>query len=110
MRHDARNLQLKRRLAERGVDWRECFQTTCRFLAPNPRQASLLKQALYKGGFTAVEEACVPGKKVFWRVEAQARQSIDRSASHEFTEQMVRTAVSLSCIYDGWQVSLAGGQ
>jgi hypothetical protein len=57
-----------------------------------------------------VKQARVPGKKVFWRVEALACQAIDRSASHEFTEEMVRTAMSLSCVYDGWQALLPAGK
>jgi hypothetical protein len=38
-RHDARNLQLKRRPAERGIDFRGERPITCNFRAPSQRQA-----------------------------------------------------------------------
>jgi hypothetical protein len=43
-RHDARNLRLKRKLAERGIDWRNEYRTACHFLAPNQQQAALLAE------------------------------------------------------------------
>jgi regulator of ribonuclease activity B len=101
-RHDARNLRLKRKLAERGIDWRNEYQTTCRFLAPDQRQAILLVEDLNRRGFRTVNSAPA-GDKGCWSVEAQVQQSIDRTCSHEFTEEMVRSAASLSCIYHGWR-------
>jgi hypothetical protein len=35
-------------------------------------------------------------------------QSIDRAASHDFTDDMVRTAAPLSCFYDGWDARFTG--
>ena len=35
-----------------------------------------------------------------------ARLSLDRVASHEFTEEMVRSAAAFSCIYDGWEAQV----
>jgi hypothetical protein len=101
-RHDARNLRLKRKLAERGIDWRNEYRTACRFLAPDQRRAVLLVEDLNKRGFLAVHSAPA-GDKGCWCVEAHVQQSIDRTSSHEFTEEMVRSAASLSCVYDGWR-------
>ena len=106
LQHDARNLQLKRRLAERGIDWRNESLVTCRFRAPNQQQASRLQEALLHQGFAAAKAEPSPGKAGTWRVQAQVRQSIDRSASHEFTEQMVRSAAVLSCFYEGWEAHI----
>jgi len=99
--HDARNLRLKRKLTERGIDWRNEYQTTCRFLAPDRHQAVLLVEDLNRRGFLAVSAAPV-GDKGCWSVEAHMQQSIDRTSSHEFTEEMVQSAAALSCIYEGW--------
>ena len=101
-RHDARNLLLKRKLAERGIDWRNEYQTACRFLAPDQRQAVLLVEDLNRRGFLRVNSAPV-GDKGCWPVEAHVQQSIDRTSSHEFTEEMVRSAAALSCIYQEWR-------
>ena len=106
LQHDARNLQLRRRLAERGLDWREQFQTTCRFRAPGRRAATLLAAELYKKGFILVVRLSGTGKNTPWQVRARRCQSIDTSASHEFTEQMVRTAAAFSCSYEGWDAAL----
>jgi Regulator of ribonuclease activity B len=107
LQHDARNLQLKRRLAERGIDWRNEYQITCRFLAPNQQQASRLKEVLLHLGFVAAKAEPSPGRARAWRVESQVRQSIDCSASHEFTQQVVRSAAALSCLYEGWEAHIA---
>jgi len=50
-RHDARNLQLRRRLAERGIDLGGERPITCNFRAPSQRQASRLEQGLIERGF-----------------------------------------------------------
>ena len=106
LQHDARNLRLKRRLAERGIDWRNEYQVTCSFLAPNQQQASRLEEVLFNQGFAAATAEPSPGKAGAWRVQSQVRQSIDRSASHEFTELMVRSAAALSCSYEGWEAHI----
>lgn len=100
-RHDARNLRLRRKLTERGIDWRNKYQTTCRFLAPDQHQAVLLVEELKRRGFLAVN-AAPAGDKGCWSVEAHMQQPIDRTSSHEFTEEMVQSAAALSCIYEGW--------
>ncbi len=38
-----------------------------------------------------------------WCVDAQMQISMEQASSHEFTEEMVRFAAALSCIYDGWR-------
>lgn len=101
-RHDARNLRLRRKLAERGIDWRNECQTACRFLAPDQRQAVLLMEDLNRRGFLSVNSAPA-GDKGSWSVEAHVQQSIDRTSGHEFTEEMVRSAAALSCTYEGWR-------
>ncbi len=101
-RHDARNLRLKRKLAERGIDWRNEYQTACRFLAPDERQAVLLVESLNRRGFLNVNSAPAGGKGC-WSVIAHVQQSIDRTSSHEFTDEMVRWAAALSCTYEGWR-------
>ncbi len=106
LQHDARNLSLKRRLAERGIDWRNEYLVTCRFLTPNQQQASCLEEVLLNLGFAVAKAEPSLGKAGNWLVQAQLRQSIDRSASHEFTEQMVRSAAALSCCYEGWEAHI----
>jgi hypothetical protein len=106
LQQHACNLQLRRRPAERGIDWRNEYQVTCRFLAPNQQQASRLEELLLNQGFAAVTASPLPGKTGAWRVRAQMRQSIDRSSSHEFTELMVRSAAALSCCYEGWEARI----
>ncbi|HLK32029.1 MAG TPA: ribonuclease E inhibitor RraB [Terriglobales bacterium] len=110
LRHDARNLQLKRHLAERGIDWRSQCQTVCRFCGPEQQQAAALAGVLRRKGFLVMEPELLPGRSPArgWRVEAQRRQSIERSASHEFTEEMVRSAAAFSCLYEGWETAMAG--
>lgn len=104
LRHDARNLQLKRRLAERGVDLRDRHRVTCYFRSPDQRQAALLAQALSQRCFT-VRGATPSGHRVkpsSWQVEAEIEQSIEQVASHEFTETVVRVAAACSSVYEGW--------
>jgi hypothetical protein len=103
-RHDARNLQLKRRLTERGADCESARQVECRFRAPNQAQAGLLAQELDRRGFLVL--AVAPSRWKEWRVAAEIMQSISRTASHDFTEEMVRSAAALSCLYEGWGTSL----
>ena len=112
LQHDARNLQLKRRLAERGIDWRTEYQVTCRFRAPGRQQASELASELQQKGFTALELAGPPARQAagFWRVVARRRQSLEQAASHEFTEEMVRMAAALASFYDGWEGRTAAQQ
>ncbi len=103
LRHDARNLQLKRRLAERGIDFRGEREIMCNFRAPDRRQASLLEQRLIERGFLAVEVSAAVGRKNAPRhVRARMQGSIGQAASHEFTEMVVSCAAALSCVYDGW--------
>ena len=102
-RHDARNLRLKRRLAERGIDFRGERPITCNFRAPSPRQASRLEQGLIEKGFLVLEVPPVrSGNYPIWHVRAQVQRTLAQASSHEFTEEMVRSAAALSCIYDGW--------
>ncbi len=104
-RHDARNLHLKRRLAELGVDFREAHPTICRFRAPGEQQASQLARQLEIRGFRVLKmsPARLPKMSACWSLTAQVVQSIEYSASHDFTDAMVRVAAEFSCIYDGWQ-------
>lgn len=53
LQHDARNLRLKRRLAEQGIDGRGEYQVTCRFRAATRGQASELARELRQKGFAA---------------------------------------------------------
>jgi len=102
-RHDARNLQLKRRLAERGIDFRGERPITCNFRAPSQRQASRLEQGLIERGFLVLEVSPArSGDFPIWHVRAQVQRTLAQASSHEFTEEMVRTAAALSCVYDGW--------
>ena len=55
LRHDARNLELKRRLAEHGIDFRGERQITCNFRAPDEGTASELEHRLFERGFLRVE-------------------------------------------------------
>jgi hypothetical protein len=106
LQHDARNLRLKRRLAERGIDWRNQCEITCRFQAPDQQHALRLREELSEHGFDSVVPELLPGRAGTWRVHGRLRRSIDQASSHEFTEQMVRSAAALSCRYDGWEASL----
>jgi len=102
LRHDARNLQLKR-LAERGIDFRGERPIICNFRAPNQRQASRLEQALTERGFLVLKVSPAgPGDRCIWHVRAQVERTIGEAASHEFTETLVRSAADLSCLYDEW--------
>lgn len=107
LQHDARNLRLKRRLAERGIDWRNQYLVTCRFRAPNQQQALRLEEVLLTQGFATAKAELPPGRGGNWRVQAQRWQSIDTSTSHEFTEQIVRSAAAFSCFYEGWEARIA---
>ena len=100
--HDARNLQLRRKLAERSVDLRDECRSVCHFLAPNQKQGKLLEQELHARGFLEVD-ITPAGKTGGWCVDAQIRMSMEQASSHEFTEEMVRSAAALFCIYDGWR-------
>ncbi len=107
LRHDARNLQLKRRLAERGIDFRGEREITCKFWAPNQRQASLLEQRLIERGFLVVESSAAGVREnATWHVRVRIEGTISQSASHEFTEMVVGCAAALSCVYDGWCTSI----
>ncbi len=106
-RHDARNLQLKRRLAELGVDFRQAHPTICRFRAPGEPQATQLAHQLEIRGFR-ISKMCparLPKMARCWFLTAQVVQSIECSASHEFTDAMVRCAAEFSCAYEGWRSS-----
>jgi hypothetical protein len=105
--HDARNLQLKRRLAERGIDFRGERPIICNFRASNRRQASRLEQALIERGFLVLKVSPAgSGDHCIWHVRAQVEQTIGQAASHEFSEAMVRSAARFSCLYDGWSVCI----
>ncbi len=106
-RHDARNLQLKRRLAELGIDFREAHPTTCLFRAPGEPQARQLAQQLQARGFQIMKlsPAGLPKRPKGWSLAVQVLQSMERTASHEFTDAMVRCAAKYSCLYDGWRSS-----
>jgi hypothetical protein len=107
LRHDARNLQLKRRLAERGIDFRGERPIICNFRAPNQRQASQLEQALIERGFFVLKVwPTGSGDHCIWHVRAQVEQTIGQVASHEFSEAMVRSAAKFSCLYDGWSACI----
>jgi hypothetical protein len=105
LRHDARNLQLKRRLVERGVDCRLVSHILCRFSAPDEAQAGLLAEDLRGKGFRA-RVLAPPRAAGSWSVHAGISQSLEQAASHEFTEAMVRAAAALACEYGGWEASL----
>ena len=103
LRHDARNLQLKRRLAERGIDFRGERQITFNFRAANQRQASQLEQELSRRGFLVLQVSPAgSGDNRIWHVRAKVERTIGQASSHEFTEAMVRSAAAFSCAYDGW--------
>ena len=105
LRHDARNLQLKRRLVERGVDCRLVSDIDCHFWAPDQAHAGLLAQELLAHGFRT-RVLAPPRTAGSWSVHAGITQSLERAASHEFTEEMVRAAAALACEYGGWEASL----
>ncbi len=106
-RHDARNLQLKRRLAERGVDFRGERLIICDFRAPSRQQASRLEQALTERGFLVLQVAATGSEDhCVLRVRARVERTIDQAASHEFTEALVRSAADFSCLYDGWSACI----
>jgi hypothetical protein len=104
--HDARNLRLKRRLAERGIDWRNQLEITCRFRAASQQQASQLAKELSGQGFVSVAVSPASGKHRSWPLKARLWTSIDHVVSHEFTEEMVRSAAAISCTYDGWEAQV----
>ena len=107
LRHDARNLQLKRRLAERGIDFRVKRSIDCSFRAPNPRQAFQLEQALVERGFLVLKiSPAGSGDDCHWHLRTQVEQTIGHAASHEFTEALVRSAAEFSCLYDGWSACI----
>ena len=105
--HDARNLQLKRRLTERGIDFRGERPIICDFRAPSQRQASRLELALIERGFLVLKVSPAgSGDHCIWHVRAQVQRTIDQAASHEFTEALVRSAAEFSCLYDGWSACI----
>ena len=107
LRHDARNLQLKRRMAERGVDFRGERPIICNFRAPNQRQASRLEQALIERGFLVLKVSPAgSGEHCLWHLRGQIERTIGEAASHEFTEALVRSAANFSCLYDGWSACI----
>ena len=105
--HDARNLRLKRRLAERGFDWRNQLAITCRFRAASQQQVSQLAEELSGKGFVSLAVGPAPGRQRSWFLRGRVYLSLDQVASHEFTEEMVRSAAAFSCIYDGWEAQVA---
>ena len=107
LRHDARNLRLKRRLAEHGIDLRGPAGVRCRFLAPSLAQAFLLAAALRRQGLGSAHVEPVGPEETpnSWSLEALLEASIDEAASHEFTEILVRSAANLDCLYQGWSLS-----
>lgn len=108
LQHDARNLQLKRRLAEQGIDWRTEPRVVCRFRAPSRQQASELARELEQKGFAVVEVAELARQSSnLWRIAAHRRQTLEQIASHECTEEMVRSAAALACFYGGWEARMA---
>ncbi len=106
-RHDARNLQLKRRLAQRGVDFRRAHPTTFLFWAPGEQHGARLAQQLEAGGFRVVKMSPAGAARMptGWSLAVQVVQSMEESASHEFTDAMVRCAAEFSCEYAGWRSS-----
>ena len=68
---DASNLQLKRHLAQRGIDWKDEYPVTCRFLAPNQQQASRVEEFLLNQGFAIATAKPSPGKAGTWRVQSE---------------------------------------
>ncbi len=109
LRHDARNLRLKRRLAEHGIDARGSVGVRCRFLAPSLAQAFLLAAALRRLGLGSAHVAPVGPEEApnSWSVEAPLEASIEQAASHEFTESLVRCAAEVDCLYQGWSLAHA---
>ncbi len=103
LRHDARNLQLKRRLAELGIDFRGRRYITCNFRAPSQAQGRQLERELIEKGFQVLDMSpagCTT--KSIWHVRAGIESTIDLAASHDFTEMVVHCAAGSLCIYDGW--------
>lgn len=94
LRHNARNLQFKRRLAERGIDFRGERPIICNFRAPN--------QLIERGFLVTRVSPAGSGDRCTWHVRAQVERTIGQAASHEFTEPLVRSAADFSCLYGGW--------
>lgn len=107
LRHDARNLRLKRRLAEHGIDVRCCAMVRCRFLAPSLAQALLLAADLRRQGLGSAHVEPVGPEQApsTWSLEAPLESSIEKAASHEFTEILVHCAGNLDCLYQGWSLA-----
>jgi hypothetical protein len=59
LEHDARNLQLRRRLAERGLDGRSVCWISCRFPAASRQHARQLAQNLRQAGWRQITEQMV---------------------------------------------------
>lgn len=107
LQHDARNLRLKRRLAEHGIDVRDSVGIRCRFLSPSLAQAFVLAAALRQQGLGSAHVAPIGPEQTptSWSVEAPLEASIDKAASHEFTEMLVRCAAEVNCLYQGWSLA-----
>lgn len=102
--HDRRNVSLKQLLLDKKVDIRETRPIDLHFWAASSSDAQGLADVLRTQGFTILVQrrAVVEDTTLPWNIEAQIAQSIDLTVRHEFTEELVRLAITHNARYDGW--------
>lgn len=106
--HESRNEALRQTLLSKGIDLREPRKIECHFWSFNREDATSLATALTASGFCILVQrpAASPQNPTLWNVEAAIQQSIELTMRREFTDELVRIAVSCSAQYDGWGTSI----
>jgi regulator of RNase E activity RraB len=101
--HRARNAELGRVLASKGVELTEKRPVDVHFWADDQHDAALLAKEGFRKGFL-VKLLC-PSQDSGdgrWNVEAGALVPPDQVLGDHLTEQLVRIAANCGAVYDGW--------
>jgi hypothetical protein len=106
--HKSRNEALRQTFISKGVDLGEPRMIECHFWAWSGDDAAGLAEALTMRGFRILVQrpAASPKDPSLWNVEAGVHQSVELTMRIEFTDELVRIAVSHSARYDGWGTSI----
>ena len=100
--HDARNVVLLARLAEKGVDLHAKRRIDLYFQANSESAAAQLAVAFKGGNFEAARTAGPSGASSQWSVEVGAHAAPEEVVAADYTRALIRLATDCNARYDGW--------